>query len=160
MKKLMLAVALIGATGYGVYHWRAASSSAHGELVENRLWIDHMPRNERDTIQVFLTLGDDSIGTFQQASAWKGAYEIFQYEAHGGELRVVYPHTGEKETLKAKATKCSNSGFDYCLDLAGGSRGVKRYYSMKDWEIGSLRELDSKIKALGTPSPGPSSAHK
>jgi hypothetical protein len=111
-----------------------------------------MPRNERDTIQVFLTIEEDSVGVFQQASGWKGAYELFQYEGHGGELRVVYPHTGERETIKAKATKCSDAGFDYCLELAGGSRGVKRYYSMHDWEIGSLRDVDAKIKTLGTSS--------
>jgi hypothetical protein len=165
MKKLMLGVAALGAVGYGVYRWtaHAAPPSTHTELVENRLWIDHMPRSERDTIQVFLTLGDESIGTFQQTSAWRGAYELFQYEGHGGELRIIYPQTGDRETIKAKATKCRENGFDYCLEMAGGSRGVKRYYSMKDWEIGSIRDLDSKvtkIRALGTPSPDPSSAHK
>jgi hypothetical protein len=162
MKKLMLGVAALGAVGYGVYHHgaRPATPSTQTELVENRLWIDHMPRSERDTIQVFLTLGDEGIGTFQQTSAWKGSYELFEYEGHAGELRIIYPQTGERDTVKAKATKCRENGFDYCLEMAGGSRGVKRYYSMKDWEIGSMRDLDSKVKALGTPSPDPSSAHK
>ena len=26
---------------------------------------------------------------------------------------------------------------DYCLELAGASRGVKRYRSMQGWEIGA-----------------------
>ena len=163
MKKLMLGVAVLGSVGYGVYHWRADAPSAHKELVENRLWIDHMPRTERDTIQVFLTLDEEAIGTFQATSAWKGAYELFQYEGHGGELRIIYPQTGDRETVKAKATKCREAGFDYCLEMSGGTRGVKRYYSMEDWEIGSIRELDAKvttIRALGTPSPDPSSARK
>ena len=160
MKKLLLGVAVLGSVGYGVYHWRAAAPSTHKELVENRLWIDHMPRTERDTIQVFLTLDEEAMGTFQATSAWKGSYELFRYEGHGGELRIVYPQTGDRETIKAKATKCREAGFDYCLEMSGGTRGVKRYYSMEDWEIGSLRELDAKIKALGTPSPDPSSARK
>ena len=166
MKKLMLAVVALGALGYGVVHWRAGSSRsthesrAQTELVENRLWIDHMPRTERDTIQVFLTLGEENVGTFQATSAWKGAYEVFRYEGHGGELRLVYPQTGDKETLKAKAVACREAGFDYCLELAGGTRGVKRYYSMRDWEIDSLRDADTKINALEMPSSDPSSARK
>jgi len=165
MKKLVLGVVALGALGYGVVHWRAAAPSrpAHTELVENRVWIDHMPRTERDTIQVFLTLGDDSMGVFQQSSVWKGSYELFQYEAHGSELRAVFPQTGERETMKAKATECSQNGFDYCLELSGGSRGAKRYYSMEGWELDSMRGLDGKvteIRALGTPSSDPSSAHK
>jgi hypothetical protein len=160
MKKLMLGVAVLGTIGYGVYHWRADAPSAHKELVENRLWIDHMPRTERDTIQVFLTLNDEGIGTFQSTSAWKGSYELFQYEGHAGELRIIYPQTGDRETVHAKATKCRDAGFDYCLEMSGGTRGVKRYYSMEDWEIGSVREMDAKIKALGTPSLSPSSARK
>jgi hypothetical protein len=160
MKKLMLGVVVLGSLGYGVYHWRADAPSAHKELVENRLWIDHMPRTERDTIQVFLTLDEEAIGTFQATSAWKGAYEVFQYEGHGGELRIVYPQTGDRETVRAKATKCREAGFDYCLEMSGGTRGVKRYYSMEDWEIGSLRDADAKLKALGTPSSDPSSARK
>lgn len=162
MRKSLLGVALLGVVGYGVVHWRTAKheTSAHGELVTNRLWIDHMPRTERDTIQVFLTLDEENIGAFQATSAWKGAYEMFRYEGHGGELRVVFPQTGDRETLKAKAAACRESGFDYCLELSGGSRGVQRYYSMRDWEIGSLRDADAKVKALEMPASDPSSARK
>jgi hypothetical protein len=162
MKKLLLGVAVLGAAGYGVYQWRAEAPAPaqHAELIENRIWIDHMPRTERDTIQVFLTIDEEGMGIFQASSMWKGSYELFRYEGHGGELRVVFPQTGERETLKAKATRCNDSGFDFCLDLDGGTRGVKRYYSMQDWEIGSTKELDAKLRALGTPSSDPTSGRK
>jgi len=159
MKKLLVMAAL-GAAGYGVYHWQASAPSTHKDLVENRIWIDHMPRGERDTIQAFVTIGDESVGAFQSASVWRGAYELFRYEGHGGELRVVYPQTGERETLRARATSCGKDGWDYCLELDGGSRGVKRYYSMRDWEIGSMRDVDARLRALGTQSRDRSSARK
>src|SRR5688500_15694790 len=103
MKKLILGAAALGAVGYGVHQWRAdaPASKTQSELVENQVWVDRIPRTERDTIQVFLTLGEENMGIFQSSSMWKGQYELFQYEGHGGELRIVYPQTRERETVKA-----------------------------------------------------------
>jgi hypothetical protein len=164
MRKILLSMAALGAVGYGVVHWRTHAAKhatpAQAELVTNRLWIDHMPKNDRDTIQVFLTIDEDNVGVFQAGSGWKGSYEMFRYESHGGELRIVYPQTGDKETVKAKATACREAGFDYCLELSGGTRGVQRYYSMRDWELDSMPAADAKIKALEMPASDPSSARK
>jgi hypothetical protein len=32
---------------------------------------------------------------------------------------------------------------DFCLELDGASRGVKRYYSREGWEIRGPRDLDA-----------------
>jgi len=151
MKKALLAMVVIAGAIYGVYRWRSEPAPApkHQEnLVTDRLWVDHIPRNDRDTIQVFLALTEEPIGAFQAASAWKGQYEIFKYEAHGDEYRMVFPQTGSRDKVKATATECSRGGMDYCLELDGTSRGVKKYYSREGWEIGSLNDAEKLTKQL------------
>jgi len=144
MKKLLI-LALVGTVGYGGYRMlskktapapKAEVVATDGEtLVLDRIWIDHIPRNDRDTIQVFAAISEEPFGVFQAASQWKGQYELFRYEAKGNELRIVYPQSNDRETVKHKARRCSENQFDFCLELDGGTRGVKRYYSRKGWEI-------------------------
>ncbi len=142
MKKLLI-VALIGTVGYGGYRMMSKSSTKTAQpvvadseqLVLDRIWIDHIPRNDRDTVQVFAAISEEPFGVFQAASTWKGQYELFRYEARGSELRIVYPQSNERETVRHKARRCSENQMDYCLELDGGTRGVKRYYSRKGWEI-------------------------
>lgn len=147
MKKIILVVA-VAAIGVGAWKVRSSSGGKHDpELVENRLWIDHMPRNDRDQIAVFAAISDEGFGVFSKQSAWKLEAEMFQYEGHGDELRLVFPQDGSRDKVRAKATECTANGFDYCLEVSGASRGVKRYYSMEGWEIDSLdvKKLDAKI---------------
>ena len=103
MKKTALVLALVGATGYGAYRWissddaRPAATTDGEQLVLDRIWIDHMPKNDRDTIQFFAAITEEPFGVFQAASSWKGQYELFRYQASGNELRIVYPQTNERE---------------------------------------------------------------
>ena len=150
MKKVLL-VAIVAVVGAGAWRWHTRAHHAVAQdsdhLVEDRLWIDHLPRNDRDVVQVFASISEGGIGVFQQTSAWKGSFEIFQYQAKGDKLQVIYPQTGDKETIQAKARRCNEGGMDYCLELSGG-RGVKRYYSQEGWEIGSLAAEQAKVRAL------------
>jgi len=117
----------------------------------DRFWIDHVPQNDRDLFNVFVAITEQPLGIFDKTSRWVGNFELFQYEAHDGELRVLYGQTGEREQIKAKATRCNEGGMDYCLELAGASRGVKKYYSMEGWVIegaDSLDHLRDRIAAL------------
>jgi hypothetical protein len=141
MKKLLLVIVVAVAVG-AVWSARrgAAPADAPKRLFADRIWIDHVPRGERDTIQVFAAVSEHAVGVFQAASQWRGRYEVFRYEAHGGELRVVYPQTGERDTVQTKAQRCQENGMDFCLDLVGASRGVKRYYSREGWEIGGAAD--------------------
>ncbi len=139
MKKTLLVVALASTAAVTAWTWTRDDAPApavtDSKLALNRLWIDHIPRNERDTIQVFVALNNEALGVFQALSQWKGAYEVFQFELQGDELRLVYPHNGDKEKVAVKARTCDEKGFDYCLDLKGASRGVKHYYSLEGWDI-------------------------
>lgn len=151
-KAFMVAVA-VAAGGYATYRWQASDTTsvvteASDTVVQDRLWIDHIPRNERDTVQVFIALTQEPLGAFQAASRWQGKYELFRYEKSGGEIRAVFPQTGSKETMKVKVTKCDTGGMDYCLDLSGSSHGVKRYYSREEWVIGSMPDAKQLAATL------------
>lgn len=154
MKRLLVILALGGAayTGHRLLaDDEPAARPATASLALDRIWIDHIPRGERDTVEVFVAIRSESIGVFQQASQWRGAHELFKFEAQGDQLRLVYPHTGDKDRVTARARACSEGGFDYCLDLAGARKGAKRYFSLEGWEIEGahgVRELAARVQAL------------
>jgi len=157
MKKALLVLALLGTAGYTTYRvTRSSVAPTDGaSLALDRIWLDHLPVSETDTVQVFVALTEQPFGVFQQASMWRGAHELFQYEKDGGKLRIEYPQTGEKETARLTATRCSERGMDFCLEITGASRGVKRYYSKKGWEIDrmkSLGQVQPHIDALLAPA--------
>ena len=143
--KTLLTLILITAAAYGAWNLRSdreAVEPAEPKDALDRLWIDHMPKNDKDIINVFVAITEQPFGVFQAASQWKGNFELFRYEMHGGELRLIFGQTNEREAVKVRASKCSEKGMDYCLELDGASRGVKRYYSMKGWEIDGARSID------------------
>jgi hypothetical protein len=136
MKKALVVMAVVSGA-YATYRWtRSDDVPAAPADARDRVWIDHLPRNDRDMVQVFIAITDEPIGLFQNGSQWKQVSELFLYEGHGDELRIRYPQTGEKEQVRATARTCRERDMDYCLELSGNSRGVKRYYSRKGWEVG------------------------
>jgi hypothetical protein len=140
VKKLLFVILLILAA-YLFYRWWNSNSSTtdggRGEaLLYDRVWIDHMPKTETETFQIFLAINDQRLGLFQQSSTWKGAWEVFKYEPSAdGRLTITFPQTRETERAGYRAVKCNERGFDYCLELQGNSRGTRRYFSRKGWEI-------------------------
>ena len=151
MRKLLtVSVALAGLAGG--YVWmssseRAVSSEHDSNLVRDRVWIDHMPRGEKDKINVFIALSQrprqPPLGIFEQVSMWEGHFEAFTYEQHGEEWRIVLPQSGDRETLTIKASRCSEAGMDFCLEVKGASRGPTRYYSRKGWEVRSREQAEA-----------------
>ena len=152
MKKPLLVLALISTVGYAGYRMLGDSESTRSNesLVLDRIWIDHLPRSDKDTIQIFLALDEEPIGLFQAASQWKGNYELFEHETHGGEMRIIYPHTDEREAVKVKATRCNHGEMDFCLEIDGASRGVKKYYSREGWEVGGAKTVEQVRTRLDT----------
>lgn len=153
MKKAILVLGVVVVAVISVWKLRSTDAvvqpKTDDDLVLDRIWIDHLPRNDKDVFQVFLAITEQPFGVFQASSQWKGAYEIFRYEAHGDELRIIYPQTNDREKVKAKARRCSENKMDYCLEIEGSSRGVKKYYSQKGWEIdGELAAARDQVDAL------------
>jgi hypothetical protein len=146
MKKALLVVALVSTASYATYQWtRSATEPKAADKITalDRIWVDHLPKTESDTINIFAAITEDPMGIFQATSVWKGQYEMFVYEAHGDTIRATYPHDRSREDLKVKATECNEvRDMDYCLEIKGASRGVKKYYSRKGWEIDSASSPD------------------
>lgn len=143
MKKTLLVTALVATVGYG--GWRLAHRGSDAPVVTDdsklaldRIWIDHIPRNERDIFQLFAGLTEEEFGVFQATSTWKGSFELFQFKTSGNSIKATFPQNGDKETITFKARPCSENQMDYCMEVEGTSRGVKKYYSRKGWEIESV----------------------
>ena len=110
MKKLIAVavVAVIGFTSWRLHsRLQVAATHANDKLLADRLWIDHMPKNERDTVNIFALLDTQSVGIFEARSVWRGQFEAFRFEASGNQVRIVFPHTGDKLKLTAKARRCN-----------------------------------------------------
>jgi hypothetical protein len=153
MKKLAL-LCLAAVVGYSGWWITRHASSASKNLAFDRLWIDHLPTDQRDTVKVFVALTEQPFGVFQASSFWSGSYEMFRYEANGDEIRALFGQTGQRERFNVRGTKCDEGQFSFCLDVDGASRGARRYYSMKGWEIGGgdadamKATVDAKLQAL------------
>jgi hypothetical protein len=154
VRKLFIFILIVLAV-YLVWRWRRSDVAAldRGQtLVFDRLWVDHLPTSETDPAQVFAAVTEQPIGIFQRASMWSGAWELFRYQAPGdGQIVLLYPQSGAKERAGYRATRCQEKGFDFCLELSGASRGTRRYYSQKGWEIGAARtpaELETRVETL------------
>jgi hypothetical protein len=152
MKKALLWILLILLAAYLFWRWWNSSlqTADRGEkLFYDRVWLDKLPRAETDTVAAFIAVREEPIGLFQSASAWKGDYELFRYEPQGdGRVVLLYPQTRDKERVGYRAVACSERGFDFCLELQGASRGVRRYYSQKGWEIGASEDARHAVERV------------
>jgi len=141
MKKLIvLAAVVLGA----VWMLRGESSDktddnavhdGHNHVV-NRAWIEKIPKDMRDKIDVFIAQSDPQFGAFQRTSAYEGSYSVFQWHGGGsGKYHVTMLQSGKKHDMKASVSRKNCKEFDLCMTLNGAPRGTTKYYSMKDWVI-------------------------
>ena len=153
MKKPLLILALVVV---GVLVLAIWTTGPVGEVsVFDRIWIDQLPSKPRDTGNAFVAVTKQPMGVFQSASQYKGSYELFTYKANGDELQIVYPQTDDKEKVTVRASKCKERDMDYCLELSGSTRGVKRYRSRRGWEIDKSTQLEqvlSRVESIVRPT--------
>lgn len=117
--------------------------------LSDRIWIDHMPKSERDKVELFVMLDEPTVGAFSNCSAYEGDWASFEWEYEEG-LRIEMMQKGTKHKIKAQVLKGKSCApFDYCLRLKGAPRGSKRYGSMEDWEIGGSALPDSRTFVRG-----------
>lgn len=133
MRKLLV-VAVLAAAVYAGWRWQSASEPAQANILTNRFWVDHMPQGEKDTVRVFALWQPESFGVFADQNHWRVELERFRYETSGDQVHAVFPLSGTREEITAKATRCHEADFDYCLEVTGSTHGATRYYSRVGWE--------------------------
>lgn len=117
--------------------------------VVNRVWIDKIPEDMRDKLDIFVAQGDPRFGVFQRTSAYEGDYTVFQWHAHRkGRLHITMLQTGKDHQLGTKVSRKGCKQFDLCMELTGAPRGAKKYYSMKDWVIDAHASEPGAIRAF------------
>jgi hypothetical protein len=148
MKKLIV-IAALGTIAYGGWRWQhePASEPAHKRALYNRIWIDHFPQGEKDTVKVFALWDPESFGVFADQNHWRVELERFRYEAHGDQVQAIFPLSGTRETMKVTATRCHEADWDFCLEISGSSHGTQRYYSRLGWERRD-RNVDQFVESL------------
>ena len=135
MKKLALGMILLIGGALGVRAWH--SDAPDPQLLYHRFWIDHEPRAPKEQFQVLFVNAEFPMGHFATRTMWTGALEFFHYHIvprEPGVIDFLFGHTNERQRVKYTARRCHERGFDYCLELAGTTRGVQRYYSKKEWD--------------------------
>jgi len=71
---------------------------------------------------------------FADQNHWRLELERFRYEAKGDAVQAIFPLSGDRESITAKATRCDEADWDFCLEVSGSKHGVTRYYSRLGWE--------------------------
>ncbi len=157
MKNALLMTALLATVGYG--GWRlthrgdAPVVTDDSKLALDRIWVDHLPRTDKDVFQIFAAVSEEEFGVFQATSSWKGNFELFTFKFNGDKIKATFPQDGDREEITIKANRCDEGQMDYCLEIGGSKRGVKKYYSRKGWEIDgahSAKALEDRAASIAT----------
>ena len=142
MKKVC-AIAMMLMCGFSGWRLlgRATATKAPIKLAFDRLWVDHMPTSENDTVHA-LVLPTDRLAAFAEQSRWHADVQKFRFDVDGDKLRVVFPWTNTRETIEVTATECHERGdMDFCLEVTGSSRLQHRYYSRTGWSRKNVSDL-------------------
>ncbi|MCP4448428.1 MAG: hypothetical protein GY811_24260 [Myxococcales bacterium] len=130
---------------------QSKTSSAQGgdfDTLANRIWIDHIPADERDKIDLFILLDDPTIGAFTKSSAYEGDWAAFEWSIEKG-LVISMLQAQTKHRMHPKVARGATCApFDYCMKLEGAPRGSKTYGSMEDWVVNDLESFDLRKTVL------------
>ena len=149
-QKLAFAAGFLVLGAWGTCVGLRGHAPADAKLFVGRVWVDKLPKNDTDHMEIFLALADDPLGVFQRRSNYEGSFSIFKYELRGDDKAILmFPQDKTKHEVRYKATACNVKDFDYCLEIEGAPRGAKKYLSRKEWELDatSLPELEKKLSA-------------
>ncbi len=157
MKRLKIAAACVLAVFVltGVWqgsHWFLRWRAAGPQWLVNQVWIERMPRDERDMFFQLLMVEheDRRIGVTGRSSRWRSHFDLFQWNVRDDVVNALFPQDNRRLSMKARTWACQGEAprpFELCLELRG-QRQTFKLYSRKDWVIRPGQEPPADLKAL------------
>jgi hypothetical protein len=91
----------------------------------NQVWIERMPRHQRDMIWggVLIEDGKDRVGVISHGSQWRVHADVLLWRLDGDLLRTRFPQDDRRYDLKARTWECEGRApepFQLCLELRRG----------------------------------------
>lgn len=119
-------------------------SPSRGEeaaLLTNRVWVAHMPKDERDLVPHLMLFEKSGYrgGAFGVASAWRVETSLVRFRYDPPKLELEIPQRGIKGRVDVRIHECKDAPkpFDLCLELKEGERKLRLYsrlkWRLKDW---------------------------
>jgi hypothetical protein len=139
----LIALALVGACSFGVWKLGSAllSDEAQGtEHTVNQLWIDHVPRDDRDMIthMVMLDHPQGKFGAVGRSSQWRHIINVFKWNLEGDKLGLFFPQDRARGQFTVKTWDCAGEApapFELCMKLTNDKGNSWTLYSREDWHI-------------------------
>jgi hypothetical protein len=136
-KKLLLGLGL-GLAAWMLWHRIFDGRRAPARLV-NQIWIERMPRNQRDMVWggVLVEDGKRRVGVVSRGSQWRVHADVFLWRLDGDRLLTRFPQDGHRHELRARTWECEGKvpePFQLCLELRHRDQ-VLRFFSRKDWKV-------------------------
>lgn len=109
-------------------------------LLINRLWLERLPRNERDMVMHMVAAQRDSEsgGVFAVASQYRVLMELFSFKRTGRDrLVLTFPQDNKRAEVRVRTWACPDKapkGMELCLE-AVYHQTRWRLYSRKDWVV-------------------------
>jgi hypothetical protein len=130
----------------------AAEAAAQAEHLPNRLWVDRLPKDDRDMFAKLALIHhpDGRVGVINHGSTWRHRIEVFMWALERDRLTLVFPQDRQRDQLQVRTWDCRGKApapFELCMELRRGDRKAQ-FYSRYDWEI----DVDSGALAVQAPA--------
>lgn len=153
----VVALALVGACSFGA--WKLGSALLSDETqgtkhAVNQLWIDHVPRDDRDMITHFVILDhpQGKFGAIGRSSQWRHMVDVFKWNLGGDTLRLFFPQDRAKGEVKLETWECAGEApapFELCMRMTNKQGKSWMFYSREEWEIdprGAIESLEDIVE--------------
>lgn len=143
-RKVIVAIAALSTLGVVALSLSSSCPSRRGcpcaqavpagddSLVFDRVWFDRYPEAPREEIAVWVYLSD-GIGLYQQGSAYRGSFDIFELRREADVLELRWMQDEVVDRTRFSVERCDERPpFDLCLTLDTPARGPSRYYGFSE----------------------------
>ncbi|MBX2804103.1 MAG: hypothetical protein KTR31_40950 [Myxococcales bacterium] len=116
--------------------WRVMADDQAANRIENRAWVERMPRNGKDVVTWFvpMKLRGKQFGVAQRTSHFWFTGERFSWTQQGEHVRLTFQQSDRRVSLTARAYACKVGSFELCLDLVHNGNKTT-LYSKKRWTL-------------------------